>query len=104
MPNRRRTEGQHIHEGEDKRPRTLLDSPFGRHQASGEDDDGNHTQSRDHKRKPEAFEDLGDFHPEIRTLDFLLGRTPGDIVREKVGENSLGDVNGQATEEDEAGI
>jgi len=103
VPNRRRGEG-HVHEGEDKGPRALLDSPFGGHQASGEDDDGDDTQSRNHEREPEAFEDLGDFHPEIRTLDLLLGRTPGDIVREEVGKNGLGNVNGQAAEEDEAGV
>jgi len=88
-------------EGEDKGPRTFLDSPLGRHKRSGEDDDGDDTQCRNHEREPETFEDLGDFHPEIRALDFLLGCTPGDIVREKMGENGLGNVNGQATEENE---
>jgi len=103
VPNRRRGQG-HVHEGEDKGPRTLLDSPFGGHQASGKDDNGDDTQSRNHEREPEPFEDLGDFHPEIRTFDLLLCRTPCDIVREEVGENGLGNVNGQATEEDEAGV
>jgi len=88
-------------EGKDEGPGSLLNSPFGRYEVGGENDDSDDTQGRDDQREPEALEDLGDFHPEVGTLDFLLRRTPSDIEREKVGKDGLGDVDGQSTEEDE---
>jgi hypothetical protein len=103
LPSAVEQKGERIQEGEEKGPGALLDPPLRRYERCGEDDDGENAQSRDHGRDPEALEDLGNFHPEVRTLNFLLRRTPSDVAREKVGKNDLGDVNRQATKENEAG-
>ena len=93
-----------VQEGEEKGPGALLDPPLRRYECCRKDDDGENAESRDHGRDPETLEDLGDFHPEIRSLNFLLRRTPSDVAREKVGKNDLRDVDRQATKENEAGV
>ena len=41
-------------------------------------------------------------YKEVRALDLLLGCAPGDIVREKMRKQGLGQVDGEAAEEEEA--
>lgn len=55
-----------------------------------------------HQGQAEALEDLGDLEPEVGALDFFFGRAPGDVVGEEVGEEGLGEVDGEAAEEEEA--
>jgi len=52
--------------------------------------------------KPESTQDFGDFFEEIGLFDFLLRRTPRDVIREEVGEQGLGQVNRNATKEEKA--
>ena len=52
---------------------------------------------------PEALQDLGYLEPEVRSLDFLLRSTPCNVIREKVSEKSLREMDAEPPEEEEAG-
>ena len=65
-----------------------------------------HTRNQDSAKsedKPEALEDLWHFLEEIRAFDFLLGGAPSDVVGNAVGNEGLGEVDGETAEEEEAG-
>ena len=51
---------------------------------------------------PETLDDLGNLEPKVGALDFLLCCSPRDVVREQVGEQSLREMDAEATEEEEA--
>lgn len=57
-----------------------------------------------HQRKEhtkfESFGDFGHFDEEIGSFYFFGGGAPGHVVAEHVGEESGGDVQGEAAEED----
>jgi hypothetical protein len=80
------------------------DAPLVRDEAKGED---NHRRDADEAKDdgdPEAFKDLGDLDEEVGALDFFLGCSPLDIVRDEMGEEGLGEMDGEATEEEEAEV
>jgi hypothetical protein len=89
-------------DGNDDTPVVLGDGPFHGDDRSGEDDDAREGDDREDESDTEALEDLGDFHEEIGTLDFLFGGTPGDVVRKHVSQHGLGQVDRKTTKEDEA--
>ena len=52
------------------------------------------------KGKAEFVEDFGDFLEEGRVVDFFCGGAPRHVDGEEVREDGLGDVHGEATDED----
>ena len=48
----------------------------------------------------EFVEDFGDFLEEGRVVDFFCGGAPGHVDGEEVREDGLGDVHGEAADED----
>lgn len=67
-----------------------------------EDDHADAEDGADHEGYPEALEDLGHLEPEVGALDLLFRRTPGDVVRERVCEKGLREMDAEAAEEEEA--
>lgn len=89
-------------EREDHSPTVAVNTPLQRYQRCRNDDHSDGKDDADDQRKPETSQDLRNLEEEVRAFDFLLRRAPSNIVREQVGEKSLRQVNGEATEEEEA--
>ena len=87
---------------EDDGPVDTRDAPADRDEVRSEDGHADGGDDGDDERKPEPPNDLGDLEPEVGTFDFLLGRAPGDVVREQMGKESLREMNAEATKEKEA--
>ncbi|CAG8618980.1 2119_t:CDS:2, partial [Acaulospora colombiana] len=84
------------------RPVIVRDLPVHGYGRSGEYNHGGNGRDREEERDAETSEDLGHFEEKVGSFDFLLGRSPLDIVREQVGEDGLAKMDRQATKEDEA--
>ena len=67
-----------------------------------EHNDHREHEKADDERQPETAQDAWDLDEEVRPFDLFLRRAPRDVIREEVGEESLGQVNRQAAEEKEA--
>ena len=89
-------------EREDYRPVPAEDSPTDGNERGGEDDHRDGNDEADDEREPEPTKDLGDLEPEVGALDLFLRRTPGDVVRDEVGNQRLGEMDTEAAEEEEA--
>ena len=59
-------------------------------------------EKRDDDGQPEATQDFRDLDEEVGALDFFLGCAPGDVVGDAVGDEGLGEVDGEAAKEEEA--
>jgi hypothetical protein len=69
----------------------------------GREDDHHHDyEEADDERQPETVQDFRDLIEEVGLLDLFLCRAPRDVVREEVCEQSLRQVDRQATEKEEA--
>lgn len=69
----RGAKGEYIHEGEDKGPGTLLDSPLGRYKFGGEGNNSDNAQTRNREREPETFKTLGTSTRKLeRSTSFLV--------------------------------
>ena len=89
-------------EREDDSPSRSINLPFKRHQVRTEDDHAGNKDDRNEESGPEALEDLRHFLEEVGALDLFLRRGPGDVVREEMGEDGDGEVDGETAEEEEA--
>jgi len=89
-------------ERENDGPVDARDLPPQRYEAGREDDHHRKHEEADEEREPETAQDSRDLDEKVGPLDLLFGRAPCDVKREEVREESLGQVNGQATEEEEA--
>ena len=98
----KRIRRENVRQGEDHGPPAAVNAPLDGNQCSGDDDDTGNDQDRHGQREPETLRDLGNFLEEIGPFDFLLRRTPLDVVGEEVRKNGLTERNGQATKEEEA--
>ena len=90
-------------EREDDCPTRAVDTPRQWDEGGAEDDHAKHEGPRDKPGEPEALEDLRHFFEEVRALDLLLCRAPGHVVGEHVGQDCLGDRDGETAKEEEAG-
>jgi hypothetical protein len=90
-------------EREDETPFRTRDGPVRGYKRAREDADRDEEREANEEDKPEALEDPRHLEEEVGALDFLLGRTPGDVVGEQMGEEGDGEMNTEATEEEEAG-
>lgn len=88
--------------GKDRRPVPAGNVPARRDDTERENDHRGAQQERYAEGGPEAGEDARDLLPEVGALDLLLGRAPGDVVREQVREERRREVDGEAAEEKEA--
>lgn len=71
---------------EDDRPVIIVDPPSFRDEVECHDDHQDAREYAQHECEPEPLENLGHLQPEVRPLDLLLRRAPGDIVREQMRE------------------
>ena len=92
----------HNRQRKDHRPIIVQHLPRVRHERRRQHNHRRDEDERDDEREPEAFRDLWYLEPEVRALDLFLGCTPGDVVREEVREEGLGEVDAEAAEEEEA--
>jgi hypothetical protein len=89
-------------EWDDDAPYCVRDLPF---QGDHREHHSDHTPKDDERANQgdsEATEDLRYFEEEVGSFHFLLGGTPSNVVRDQMCEDSLAEMNRQATEEDEA--
>jgi hypothetical protein len=93
---------EHVREGEDDGPSFASDTPLDGDEGGRDDDDAGDKHNRHRQREPEPLGDLRDLLEEVGPLDFLLGRAPGDVVGEQVGEDRLRKRDRQSAEEEEA--
>ena len=87
---------------EDDGPGFTGNLPTSRYETGRENDNHSDHKEADDERQPEAAQDSRDLDEEVGLLNLLLGRAPRDVVREEVREDSLGQVDRQAAEEEEA--
>jgi len=92
--------GRHDGEREDNTPRIPTDTPLQRHDSRGAHDHACDNDDGGSQGEPEPFEDFRNFLEEIRTLHFLDGRRPRDVVRKQMREDSLTNRDAQATKEE----
>lgn len=93
---------KHVRKREDDSPAFASNSPLDGNKRRRDDDDPGEQQNRHEQREPEPLRDLWDLLEEIRSLDFLLRRTPRDVVREQVCEDRLGERDRETAKEEEA--
>ena len=67
----------------------------------GHDDQAGHGDDGEGHAEPEVLEDLGHLDEEVGELEFFRRRAPRHVDLEHVREDGLGDVDGDAAEEDE---
>ena len=91
-----------VRKGENNSPVPAENSPSDGHSVRRENDHDKDHYGGEHERDPETLEYLRHLLPEVGALDFLLRRTPGDVVREEMGKQRLGEVHGEAAKEEEA--
>jgi hypothetical protein len=89
--------------GDDDTPLFGPNLPAKGNEFGRENDHADHGEDRDDKGDAEAGQDLGYFEEKVGSLDFLLCRTPGNVVREQVRQHGFREVDGKTTKEDEAG-
>lgn len=77
---------------EDDSPARRINAPLEGDKGQAEYDHRSESKEGDNVGRPETFEDGWDFLEEVGELDFLLGRTPCDVVGEQMGEDSTGKV------------
>lgn len=92
----------HDSQWEDDSPGHAGNLPSSRYETGREDNYHCDHKEADDERQPEAAQDSRNLDEEVGLLDLLLGRAPRYVVREEVREDSLGQVDRQATEEEEA--
>jgi len=88
-------------EGNDNSPIPARDLPSKRNERGREDCHPGADDKAHQERDPEAFEDLGNFEPKVRSFHFLLRCSPLDVVREKMSEKGLGEMDAQSAKEEE---
>jgi hypothetical protein len=76
--------------------------PSRRHEVSREYDHHDEHRETDDEWQPETTEDARDLDEKVGSFDLFLGRAPRDVIWEEVGEESFGQMNGQAAKEKEA--
>ena len=76
-------------ERENDSPVESLYTPVNGDEFCTEDDHSDDRDYRQYEGEPESVEDLGYFLEEVRTFNFLLRRTPCNVVREQMGEKCL---------------
>lgn len=92
MTNHYRTKRINCHEIRDAPfPREHITCPYNHHGG---------TQDAKHEGEFEAFEETGDFFEKRCVFDFLCCGAPRHVDFEEMAEESLGDVEGDAAEED----
>ena len=77
---------------EDDRPARAVDAPCVGDERRAADDHARDGREGHQHREPEALVDLWDLLEEVRPLDLLDCRAPGDVVREEMREDCLGQV------------
>ena len=87
---------------EDDSPGITGNLPSSRYETGRENDHYCDHKEADDERQPESAQDSRDLDEEVGLLNLLLCRAPRDVVRKEVREDSLGQVDRQATEEEEA--
>jgi hypothetical protein len=93
---------QDVRQRKDNRPRTRRNLPLWRHERRAEHDYPDESYKTEEESDPEPSKDPGYFDKEIRALDLLLRRSPSDIEREHVCEESGGDVYAEPTKKEKA--
>jgi hypothetical protein len=83
-------------------PVVAWDLPPQRYEVGREDNHHRKHEEADGEREPETAQDSRDLDEKVGLLDLLFGRAPCDVKREEVRKESLGQVKGQATKEEEA--
>jgi hypothetical protein len=89
-------------EWHDDAPYGVRNLPFHRDHGEHQSDHASEDDERANEGNSEAHEDLRHFKEEVGSFHFLLGGTPSDVIGDQVCEDSLTEMNRQATEEDEA--
>lgn len=91
---------------EHHRPIPNEDLPLRRYEpnvhATAQHDHHDDDKQADDDGEPEAAQDLGDLDEEVGALDFFFSRAPSDVVGDAVRDEGLGEVHGEAAEEEEA--
>jgi hypothetical protein len=77
----------------------ILNPPLPRHHRRAHNHHGHHAEAK-YEREFEALEQPRDFFEKGDVLDFLGRGAPGHVDFEEVAEEGLGDVEGDAAEED----
>lgn len=81
-----------------------MNAPVVRHKGCfGQNDHPGNTNHAESKREPEPPQGLGHLDEEIGEFQSLCRGLPGHVDFEHVGQQGLGDVGGDAAEEDEEG-
>ena len=93
MTRRNRRHGQDCHE--------ILDLPIRRDEAARrEQDHPNDAHAREEHAEFEFLEHFGNFDEEVGEFGFFGGSAPCHVDFEHVGQEGLGDVEGEASQED----
>lgn len=80
-------------EGEDDGPGVSGNPPFCREEATREEDHRRNRDDTDNERQPESSQDSRDLLEEVGCFDFLLRRTPRDVIREEMREQGFGQMD-----------
>ena len=94
--------GHDLRQWEDHRPIRHHDLPSSWDEVRREYDHRDDDKHAQHECDPKSLEDLRHLEPEVRALDLLLRRAPRNVVGEKMREQGLREMDGEAAEEEEA--